>query len=475
MALPANQFFKTLRELVDPALVFGFACALAWLMITIRAGVLISATADPLVVHVPFYLWLTATAAVALVAGGLAGERLNGPLSNPVARAAPTLAMVAGTAALPLVASTDSRTAVVLAACAGALAGGGLGIFFLQWGFVWTTYGFKVVVASAIASWGFCAAFFVAVLLFDPVAATLASVALPCVSLLLLQIAGRHPDKAPPFGRGTGRASGSRKMVGRLAALGLVYGFVNEWTRLSLIQRSSDTGPGYFAAANALALVIALVVVSITILTPLAANPDVRVELLYRFVLLLSVVATMLLVLDEDPPFISYALNMAAYLCLAVTLWAATISLSRRFPKGNGRIIGIVVAAWMAGPLIGAQLNHELHVAGAVPTPQVSAVAGVCAILAVYGFVYRESDIASTTMEGRAGDLTEKCAQVAWRHNLTERESQILACLARGRDAPWVQKRLWLAHSTVSTHRQHIYEKLGVHSQQELIDLVEGA
>ena len=32
-----------------------------------------------------------------------------------------------------------------------------------------------------------------------------------------------------------------------------------------------------------------------------------------------------------------------------------------------------------------------------------------------------------------------------------------------------------MSYNTVKTHVQRVYRKLGVHSQQELIDLVEGA
>jgi DNA-binding CsgD family transcriptional regulator len=91
----------------------------------------------------------------------------------------------------------------------------------------------------------------------------------------------------------------------------------------------------------------------------------------------------------------------------------------------------------------------------------------------LYCFIYRETDIAQSTMEGRTGDFGEKCAQVAWRFHLTQRESEILMHLARGRDAVWVQSELCLSRSTVSTHRQHIYEKLGVHTRQDLIDIIE--
>lgn len=44
---------------------------------------------------------------------------------------------------------------------------------------------------------------------------------------------------------------------------------------------------------------------------------------------------------------------------------------------------------------------------------------------------------------------------------------------AIGRSQPYIREELMLSKNTVSSHVQHIYVKLGVHSKQELIDAVE--
>ena len=45
--------------------------------------------------------------------------------------------------------------------------------------------------------------------------------------------------------------------------------------------------------------------------------------------------------------------------------------------------------------------------------------------------------------------------------------------IARGRTLGVVSRELNIAEGTARTHMGHIYAKLGVHRQQELIDLVE--
>ena len=58
-------------------------------------------------------------------------------------------------------------------------------------------------------------------------------------------------------------------------------------------------------------------------------------------------------------------------------------------------------------------------------------------------------------------------------HGLTTREREIAGLLARGHSGRAIEERLVISNNTVKTHTRHIYKKLDVHSQQELIDLVE--
>lgn len=70
--------------------------------------------------------------------------------------------------------------------------------------------------------------------------------------------------------------------------------------------------------------------------------------------------------------------------------------------------------------------------------------------------------------------VLERRRSVARKHGLSNRETEIFLLLAQGRSRPYIRDSLYLSKNTVATHIRHIYEKLGIHSQQELIDLVEG-
>ena len=58
------------------------------------------------------------------------------------------------------------------------------------------------------------------------------------------------------------------------------------------------------------------------------------------------------------------------------------------------------------------------------------------------------------------------------RFGLSPREREVFAMLARGRDRAYIEKRLMVSRNTVKTHVKHIYAKVGIHSHQDLIDLV---
>lgn len=72
-------------------------------------------------------------------------------------------------------------------------------------------------------------------------------------------------------------------------------------------------------------------------------------------------------------------------------------------------------------------------------------------------------------------DGIEGAAQrLAARYQLTPREAETLPYLLRGRSLPRIQEELCISKGTANTHLRHIYQKMGVHTRQELIDAIGG-
>ena len=49
----------------------------------------------------------------------------------------------------------------------------------------------------------------------------------------------------------------------------------------------------------------------------------------------------------------------------------------------------------------------------------------------------------------------------------------MFALLAKGRNAEYIAGQLMVTPATIKSHIYHIYQKLGVNSQQRLMDLVD--
>ncbi|MDO5042605.1 MAG: helix-turn-helix transcriptional regulator [Slackia sp.] len=69
------------------------------------------------------------------------------------------------------------------------------------------------------------------------------------------------------------------------------------------------------------------------------------------------------------------------------------------------------------------------------------------------------------------GHFEQACTTFATDWGLSARESEVFTLIANGRDVPYIERELVLAKSTVKTHIKHIYEKCGVSSRQDLLDL----
>ena len=163
----------------------------------------------------------------------------------------------------------------------------------------------------------------------------------------------------------------------------------------------------------------------------------------------------------------------------------------------DGRMGGFVAAGLCYGSCQLGVLLGNLLGAGAISLPngQLDATVGCICLLSLMGALLPWLSARST--KGKAATLASEveppatdtangtenpddpsaldlaCDAVASKYGLTARERDVLALLARGRTQPYIREALLLSKNTVSSHVQHIYAKLGVHSKQELIDLVE--
>lgn len=121
------------------------------------------------------------------------------------------------------------------------------------------------------------------------------------------------------------------------------------------------------------------------------------------------------------------------------------------------------------------------HLGALVPVTALIAII----IIVVTTFFFSERQLSSpwgVLLKGAAGQDPEayleknrigmKCRELAKQYELTTREEEILLLLALKKKPAAIEAELYVAKSTAKTHIKHIYQKLNVHSRQELFDLV---
>lgn len=81
--------------------------------------------------------------------------------------------------------------------------------------------------------------------------------------------------------------------------------------------------------------------------------------------------------------------------------------------------------------------------------------------------------VAQDSLGGRPDAVSESCRVLAERHELSPREREVLALLARGRNASHIAQSLCISPDTAKSHIKSIYRKMSVHTQQELLDRIE--
>lgn len=75
----------------------------------------------------------------------------------------------------------------------------------------------------------------------------------------------------------------------------------------------------------------------------------------------------------------------------------------------------------------------------------------------------------------RSGRFRGQCETIADRYLLSRRETEVMFLLAKGYNAAYITEKLCISKSTAKTHISHIYRKLDIHNQQELLAMVEEA
>lgn len=86
-----------------------------------------------------------------------------------------------------------------------------------------------------------------------------------------------------------------------------------------------------------------------------------------------------------------------------------------------------------------------------------------------WGVQVREEESPAAREAARRRALVARCAELGSAHGLSQREEEVLLLLAQGKTAGEIARELMIANGTVKAHVGHIYQKLDVHTRDELL------
>ncbi|WP_281655058.1 LuxR family transcriptional regulator [Eggerthella sinensis] len=198
----------------------------------------------------------------------------------------------------------------------------------------------------------------------------------------------------------------------------------------------------------------------------------------YRVFFLLALVGVMGLELTTYPEAapLLYSLNGAAFQSVNLVFWPIALYASHRFGQPL-RILAISNGLWTLGPALGIGIGTVLGAAGWATSQSTVLLTIVSVMVVVISYLYlfseSDADFLADSLPPRRRMFRERCMNVADRFDLTPREREVMQLIATGKDMPAMQEILVLSKSTVSTHREHLYQKMDIHSKQELIALID--
>ena len=173
--------------------------------------------------------------------------------------------------------------------------------------------------------------------------------------------------------------------------------------------------------------------------------------------------------------------------CFDILVWTVVAAIGMRNPSALVAAICVSNAMRSIGTIIGAMAGHLVNAIAPMNSLTASAITAYALFffLAFLWVGFRSFSFEATVrnLESPAApscstppeeeSFADRCATIGTSFGLSEREIEVFEMLARGRNVNFIQEHFVISRNTVKTHVKRIYKKLGVHSQQELIDLVE--
>jgi DNA-binding CsgD family transcriptional regulator len=224
----------------------------------------------------------------------------------------------------------------------------------------------------------------------------------------------------------------------------------------------------------------------------------VSLERLLPVVVLIIATALLISPLFWDyQPFSSSVVIKCGFVAFQATLWVDLARWSYQYPRLKTIVFGAATALMMASTLTGQMFSDTVRDMFGINFEVITGISlgaiWVMVILSMFLFGYllrgkRGGAAARTTGEGPGlGHLDlpiisglslsenhrESIEHLSQNAKLSPRELEVLTLFIHGRSAKYISQLLVISEFTVKTHLHNIYQKVGVHTRQELLTLLE--
>lgn len=317
------------------------------------------------------------------------------------------------------------------------------------------------------------------------IAGVVLTAALPVVSILCLKMTYPTPDPAP-VERPSQRVSQAHQVI-RFLLIIAVYciaaGFMDGRKYTVDTSNFSSLNTTMFAG-------IALLLILVTILSIVLMKRG-HEDFMYRMIV--PLMAAGLLIMPFFAGGASSATSniaiMGGYIIMEMFVWSALQNLARHATEQPAFVYGIGKSGMNLGLLAGTLLGMF------AATTSTMIMVGISVVI-VYVFIllgaftpsgYQRS-LLTLTDDGTTSAVTispapegalledarrSKCRELAKAYGLSQREEDVLFLISSGRSISVAADTLGIAPSTVKSHKDHIYQKLGIHSKEDLLDMMD--
>lgn len=358
-----------------------------------------------------------------------------------------------------------------LAGCA--LTGVGSAIVVVLWGETLTSLGSRRVVHYSVAALLIAVVAYVFIRMLPVDFAQVLVAFLPVASMTLLSRLKRSLPRVASKNRNV-------RVTERPPMLMVLIAFFFGFSFGAMKGMISPTGAEWIEARDMLN-VAAIAVGAIAIYVTTEIYRMDFDHLTYQVALPFMALGFLFLPLHEPFSVLGTAVHQFGYQYFYIVLWAIWPVLATRGNVPAGWVTGWGMLAIQLGQLVGSVTGGNMieYVQGDLGRAMLSSVI-VFAILLVALFAF--GNRSASTAWGFVKPMEEKSSlselesagmRLARRHHLSPRETEVFFLLAKGRNRAFIRDELVIGDETVKSHIKSVYRKIDVHSQQELIGVVE--